>query len=98
MKYFLCKYIPPRTDFINTLTDIERGLMAQHGMYLNELLEKGLVVAHGPVMDDKGGYGVSLFQIADNQDIAEITAQDPIVRHGAGHYEHYPMLHLKSRV
>ncbi|SSB97398.1 Uncharacterized conserved protein YciI, contains a putative active-site phosphohistidine [Pseudomonas sp. 43mfcvi1.1] len=97
MKYYLCKYIPPRADFLATMTADEREWMMQHGTYLNDLLEQGLVVAHGPVMDDSGGYGVSLYEIADDRDIKAITSQDPIVKHGVGHYEHYPMLHLKAR-
>ncbi|MGB8664729.1 MAG: hypothetical protein WCD24_08215 [Serratia inhibens] len=54
-------------------------------------------MAHGPVIDEKGGYGVSLYQIPDEQNIAAITAEDPIVKNGVGHYEHYSMLHLKAR-
>lgn len=97
MKYYLCKYIPPRSDFIPTMTAEEKQLMQQHGAYLDKLLAEGHIVAHGPVMDPAGGYGVSLFQIADDQDIAALTAQDPIARAGVGHYEHHPMMHLKSR-
>lgn len=97
MKYFLCKYIPPRGDFLATMTADEKTWMAQHGEFLDDLLEKGMIVAHGPVMDPAGGYGVSLYRIADDQDIATITARDPIVANGAGHYEHHPMLHLKAR-
>ncbi len=88
MKFYLCKYIPPRADFLATMTAEESKWMKQHGDFLNNLLDKGLIVAHGPVMDPSGGYGVSLYQISD----------DPIVKNGAGSYEHYPMLHLKSRV
>ena len=98
MKFYLCKYIPPRADFLATMTAEERKWMKQHGDFLNNLLDKGLIVAHGPVMDPSGGYGVSLYQISDDQDIATITSEDPIVKNGAGSYEHYPMLHLKSRV
>ena len=97
MKFYLCKYLPPRADFLATMTDIERALMAQHGAYLNELLDKDVIVAHGPVMDEQGGYGVSLYQINDDQEIGDFTSQDPVVKQGAGHYEHYPMLHLKAR-
>ena len=98
MKYYLCKYIPPRADFLTTMTDEEKAWMAQHGAFLDDLLNKGQIVAHGgPVMDPKGGYGVSLYQIADDQDITLITSEDPLVKNGAGHYEHYPMLHLKAR-
>jgi uncharacterized protein YciI len=97
MKFYLCKYIPPRTDFLATMTAEESNWMKQHGDFLNNLLDKGLIVAHGPVMDPSGGYGLALYQISDDQDIATITPEDPIVKNGAGHYEHYPMLHLKSR-
>ncbi|MEO8804700.1 MAG: YciI family protein [Burkholderiaceae bacterium] len=82
-------------EFISFQAD-EREWMPQHGRYLDQLLDQGLLVAHGPVMDP-GGYGVSLFRIADAQDIAALTSADPIIRNGVGHYEHHPKLHLKSR-
>lgn len=97
MKYYLCKYLPPRSDFLATMTDGEKMLMRQHGAYLDELLAKGQIVAHGPVMDPSGGYGVSLYRIEDDQDIEALTAQDPIVKNGVGHYEHFSMLHLRAR-
>ncbi len=65
--------------------------------FLNDLLDKGIIVAHGPVIDTNGGYGVSLYQIADDQDISLFTSEDPIVKNGVGHYEHFTMLHLASR-
>jgi len=97
MKSYLCKFIPPRAEFLATMSADEREWMRQHGLYLDQLVKQGLVVAHGPVLDPSGGYGVSLFRIADEQEISALTSQDPIIRNGVGHYEHYPMLHLKSR-
>jgi uncharacterized protein YciI len=97
MKYYLCKFIPPRAEFLATMSADEREWMQQHGLYLDQLLKQGLVVAHGPVMDPSGGYGVSLFRIADEQDISALTSEDPIIKNGVGRYEHHPMLHLKSR-
>jgi uncharacterized protein YciI len=97
MKYYLCKYIPPRADFLATMSDDEKAWMGAHAAFLDDLLAKGIIVAHGPVMDPAGGYGVSLYQINDTQDIAALTAKDPVVANGAGHYEHHPMLHLKAR-
>ncbi|MFH0301836.1 YciI family protein [Bradyrhizobium sp. 31Argb] len=85
MKYYLCKYIPPRADFLATMTADEKTWMKQHGAFLDDLLDKGQVIAHGPVMDPSGGYGVSLYQIADDLDIETITSEDPIVKNGAGH-------------
>ncbi|MEN4591187.1 YciI family protein [Pantoea agglomerans] len=97
MKNYLCKWIPPRSNFLATMSDDEKVWMTQHGAFLDDLLEKGIIVAHGPVMDGEDGYGVSLYRIADDQDIAAFTSQDPIVKNGTGHYEHYPMPHLAVR-
>ncbi|MGO4159173.1 YciI family protein [Cupriavidus sp. YAF13] len=97
MKYYLCKFVPPRADFLTTMSADEKKWMAQHGAFMNELLDQGLIVAHGPVINDGDGYGVSLYQIADDQDIASFTSQDPIVKNGVGHYEHFNMLTLTAR-
>jgi uncharacterized protein YciI len=97
MKYYLCKYIPPRADFLTTLSAQEQEWMRQHGEFLNELLARGLIIAHGPVLDDAGGYGVSIYQVDDDADISAITAKDPIMRQGVGRYEHYVMPHLRAR-
>lgn len=97
MKNYLCKYIPPRSDFLATMSADESMWMKQHGEYLNGLMAQGLIVAHGPVIDETGGYGVSLYTIPDDQDIADLTSQDPIVKNGAGHYEHFHMPQLRAR-
>lgn len=97
MKYYLCKFIPLRADFLATMSADEQEWMRQHGDFLNDLLAKGLIVAHGPVIEGTRGYGVSLYQIADDQEIAALTSEDPIVKNGVGHYEHHIMLHLTAR-
>ncbi|MGK3143586.1 YciI family protein [Pantoea sp. C2G6] len=97
MKNYLCKWIPPRADFLSTLSDEEKAWMSQHGAFLNELLEQDVIIAHGPVMDEAGGYGVALYRIADEEDIAAFTAQDPLIKHGIGHYEHFTMLHISAK-
>lgn len=97
MKNYLCQFIAPRADFLATLSADEQQWMAEHGAFLNDLMQQGLIVAHGPVLDPAGAYGVSLYRIANDQDIATLTAQDPLVRNGVGHYVHHPMPHLASR-
>lgn len=97
MKYFLCKYIPPRPDFLSTMSPEERALMKRHGEYLNELLARNIIVAHGPVMDPASSYGVSLYQFGDEEDISAFTAEDPVVKNGVGLYEHYAMLSLSAK-
>jgi uncharacterized protein YciI len=97
MKYYLAKFLPPRADFLVTMTPTEGQLMNEHGAFLNDLLRKGLVVAHGPVDDPAGGWGLSLYQVEDDQDVRALAAQDPMVRSGGARYEILPMRHLKVR-
>ncbi|NOJ39670.1 YciI family protein [Bradyrhizobium australiense] len=97
MKYYLCKFLPPRPDFLKTMTPEESSLMKQHGMFLNDLLEKRMVVVHGPVDDPAGGWGMSVYEIEDDQDINAMTSEDPMVKSGGGRYEIYPMRHLRAR-
>jgi uncharacterized protein YciI len=97
MKAYLTKWVPPRADFLPTMTAQGAEQMQQHSAWLSDHLEQGQIVAHGPVMDPAGSYGVAIWQIQDDQDITALTAQDPIVQAGNGHYEHFPVLQLKAR-
>ena len=96
MKYYLCKFLPPRADFLATMTPAELDLMKAHGAFLNDLLGKGVVVAHGPVDDPAGGWGLSLYQVGDDEDMQALTSQDPMVVAGGARYEILPMRHLRS--
>ncbi|MFF0952270.1 YciI family protein [Rhizobium leguminosarum] len=71
--------IPQCAEFLQTISADEQKWMKQHGAFLDSLLSEGKVVAHGPVMDSAGGYGVSFYPIADDE-IQAITSQDPIVK------------------
>ncbi|WP_240043858.1 hypothetical protein [Erwinia persicina] len=52
MKNYLCKWIPPRDDFLSTLAPAEMKLMQQHAENFNNLLEQGFIITHGPVNND----------------------------------------------
>ncbi|WGT62361.1 YciI family protein [Variovorax paradoxus] len=97
MKYYLCKFLPPRADFLATMSSEEADLMKHHAAFLNDLLDKAVVVAHGPVDDPAGGWGLSLYQVGEDQDIHALTSQDPMVAAGGARYEILPMRHLRSR-
>jgi uncharacterized protein YciI len=65
------------------------------------MLERGGVVAHGPVADPAGGWGLSLFEMADEKgadDVRAIVAEDPMVKANVGaRYDVLPMLRLRMR-
>jgi uncharacterized protein YciI len=98
MKYYFCKFFPPRKDFVKTMTAEEAKLFKEHGAYLQGLLERNKVVAHGPVIDPAGGFGLSLFGLEDDEDVSALTANDPMIRAEVGaRYETYSMMSLRSR-
>jgi uncharacterized protein YciI len=101
MKYFLCRFVPPGPDFIRTMTADQRSLMKEHGDFLQGLLEKGNLVAHGPVADPAGGWGMSLYVANDDQDAEDVQAavsDDPMIKAGIGaRYDVLPMLQLRMR-
>lgn len=63
MKYFLYKLIPPRPAFAQDMTEAESRLMQEHAEYWKGLMEQGMVVAVGPVLDPKGSYGVAILEL-----------------------------------
>ena len=98
MAYFFCKFIPPRKDFLKTMSPDEAKLLKAHGDHLQQLLEQGKVVAHGPVVDPEGGFGLSLFHVNDENELLKLTSQDPMISAGVGaRYNTFPMIQLRYR-
>jgi hypothetical protein len=98
MKYFFCKLIPPRRDFVQTITPAEGQLMQEHGAYWKGMMDRGLVAAFGLVGDPKGAYGVGILTLDDDGDAQALTADDPTIRANAGFsYEIYPMPRAVTR-
>ena len=55
-------------------------------------------MAFGPVADPAGFFGVGLWEVPDDVDMAAICAEDPVTRSGLGfHYEVHPMPALVTR-
>lgn len=92
MKHYFLKLIPPRPDFMVTMTDQEPAIMGAHQAYWRGFAEKGWAVAYGPVADPKGGYGAGFWTLPDEEDPAALAAGDPAIKAEAGfRYEILPM-------
>jgi uncharacterized protein YciI len=98
MPYFLCKLILPRPDFVQTMSEDEKRVMKAHGDYLQSLAELGSIICHGPVDDPKGGWGLSIFDAAQRENVEMLTASDPIILDDIGAcYEVLPMKQLRMK-
>ncbi len=92
MKYFFCKLIPPRPDFVETITPEELQLMQDHGVYWHRMMERGLIAVFGLVADPKGAFGMGVLTLEDDSDPQTLTTEDPTIKAGVGFkYEIYPM-------
>ncbi|KQR83917.1 hypothetical protein [Sphingomonas sp. Leaf343] len=96
MRNYFCKYIPPRPDFMDTLTAEEAGLLMDQRAWQSDLFSRNVIVACGPVLDPTGSYGMAIYSIPESHDIAAITVLDPMVQAKIGHYEHFPLLELTA--
>src|SRR5271166_3857667 len=84
MPHYLCKLRPPRTTFIADMTSDEALVMRAHREYWTPKVEKGVVVAMGPVADPAGGYGVAIIEAASTAALEVMQGADPAIKAGRG--------------
>lgn len=89
MPHYFLKLNPSRPTFAQDMTPQERAVMLQHVAYWSELMNKGLVVVFGPVMDPKEVYGVGVVEVSDEDQLKELINNDPAT--SINRYEFYPM-------
>jgi len=88
---FAFRLIAPRPTFVQDMTDGERDTMAEHAVYWRKLLDEGVAVVFGPVLDPAGPYGLAVVEVDDQEHVERIIAGDPAVRAGL-RTEVHPML------
>jgi uncharacterized protein len=92
MAYFFNRLNPPRPTFAQDMTEAEAAVMDRHAAYWSELLARGSVVLFGPVLDDKGAWGLGILRVEDESEARQIIEADPILGADLGFsYELAPM-------
>lgn len=89
-KYFALKLLPCRPDFAQTMTPEERSIMMQHVAYWTEYMNKGFVLAFGPVLDPEAVYGLGIVCVDDEAEVKEMIAGDPAA--AINTYVYHPMM------
>jgi hypothetical protein len=89
-KHFALKLVPCRPSFAMDMDDAERAIMQEHQIYWKDLMQRGIALIYGPVMDPKGPYGFGVIAVDDEAVVADITAKDPAA--AINTYEVYPMM------
>lgn len=86
---FFLKLNPPRPTFMMDMTADEKAIMLKHVSYWTGLLDENIAIVFGPVLDPKGGHGVGVVSVDDEEHLKQIIANDPAS--GLNQYEYYPM-------
>ena len=89
-KYFVLKLNPPRPTFAQDMNAEERTIMQKHVVYWTDLMNKGFVVAFGPVLDPAGFYGLGIISVESEELLQTMMQEDPA--NGLNRYEWYPMM------
>jgi len=89
-KFFALKLIPPRPTFAQDMSAEERAIMQQHVVYWTELMNKGIAIVFGPVLDPAGVYGLGVVEADDDEQMKTLISNDPAG--SINKYEYYPMM------
>lgn len=86
------KLLPPRPDFVQTLSPDEMAMMKAHGLYWRQKMNAGDVIVFGPVNDPAGSFGLGVVRARDEAELKHFQDNDPAILAGRGlAYAAYPM-------
>jgi uncharacterized protein YciI len=88
---FLYRLLPPRPSFANDMSPAEAEVMQRHVAYWQDLLNRDVALAFGPVLDPNDPWGLGLLDLDDEQAARAIGDADPAVESGTCRYEVVPM-------
>ena len=71
------------------MNEEEKRIMQSHVAYWAPYVKDGTVIVLGPVMDPKGGYGIAVVRVDDDEHLQQLIQNDPA--NGLNRYEYYPM-------
>jgi uncharacterized protein YciI len=88
---FLYRLQPPRPSFSRDMSPEEAEVMERHVAYWQDLLNREVALAFGPVLDPDDPWGLGLLDLDDEAAARAIGERDPAVRSGTCTFEVVPM-------
>jgi uncharacterized protein len=88
---FLYRLLPPRPTFAQDMSAAEADVMQRHLAYWQDLLNRHVALAFGPVLHPEDPWGLGLLDLDDERAAREIGEGDPAVQTGTCRYELVPM-------
>ena len=88
-QHYFVKLSPQRATFAQDMTADERKVMQEHVVYWTGLMQQGIAVAFGPVMDPAGVYGVGIVKTEGEAQLRLLIDGDPATT--LNRYDYWPM-------
>lgn len=88
---FLYRLLPPRPTFAQDMSHEEAAVIERHGAYWQDLVDRDVAVAFGPVLDPAGAWGLALLDTDDDGAVRDLGEGDPAVQTGTCTFETVPM-------
>jgi uncharacterized protein len=92
---FLYRLLPPRATFPQDMSPAEAEVMQRHVAYWQDLLDRDVALAFGPVLDPDEPWGLGLLNTDDAEAARAIGDADPAVQSGTCTYQVVPMQLLR---
>ncbi len=61
------------------MTDEEREIMGRHAAHRQPMIDSGLMVVFGPILDGTGSCGLAVIEYEDEDELRSFAAKDPVV-------------------
>jgi len=72
------------------MIEVERKVMQEHAIYWKGLVDRGIAIVFGPVLDPTGTWGVAIVEVADEPAARALGTNDPAIKAGLT-FEVFPM-------
>ena len=88
---FLYKLIPPRPTFVQDMTEAEMKVMQDHATYWKGLIDEGIAIIFGLVLDPIGPWGLGIVDVVNESEALALGTNDPAVKEAGLAFEVYLM-------
>jgi uncharacterized protein YciI len=97
MSIYFYRLDPPRPTFAMDMTPEEGVIMSHHAEYWIEQVNKGYVVAFGPVLDPAAVFGCAIIEADNRGEAQELGEADPAVTSGLATFLIFDMPNALAR-
>lgn len=79
---------PRRENWLQSITEDEKAVMAEHLSYVDKLFQNGEIVFTGACLD--GAFGIVVYKAESKEEALKLFEDDPLVKSNIANTEFHP--------